>query len=254
MNFNQKIALVTGGNRGLGKNTALRLASYGADSIITYHNHKEEADSVVSEIEAKDQRAVALQLDVGDIKSFDGFIQQVSNTLKDKWGRDKFDFLINNAGIGAHGTVEQMTEEDFDRLFNIHFKGVYFLTQKAIPLLNDNGRVINISSGLARFTLPGYSAYASMKGAIETFTRYIAKELGGRGITANLVAPGAIETDFNKSRFDANPQIKEMIASQTAMGRVGVPDDIGGVVAFLCSEDARWVNGQRLEASGGMFL
>ena len=254
MNFNQKIALVTGGNRGLGKNTALRLASYGADSIITYHNHKEEADSVVSEIEAKDQRAVALQLDVGDIKSFDGFIQQVSNTLKDKWGRDKFDFLINNAGIGAHGTVEQMTEEDFDRLFNIHFKGVYFLTQKAIPLLNDNGRVINISSGLARFTLPGYSAYASMKGAIETFTRYIAKELGGRGITANLVAPGAIETDFNKSRFDANPQIKEMIASQTALGRVGVPDDIGGVVAFLCSEDARWVNGQRLEASGGMFL
>ena len=254
MNFNQKIALVTGGNRGLGKNTALRLASYGADSIITYHNHKEEADSVVSEIEAKDQRAVALQLDVGDIKSFDGFIQQVSNTLKDKWGRDKFDFLINNAGIGAHGTVEQMTEEDFDRLFNIHFKGVYFLTQKAIPLLNDNGRVINISSGLARFTLPGYSAYASMKGAIETFTRYIAKELGGRGITANLVAPGAIETDFNKSRFDANPQIKEMIASQTALGRVGVPDDIGGVVAFLCSEDARWVNGQRLEASGGIFL
>jgi len=254
MNFNQKIALVTGGNRGLGKNTALRLAGCGADSIITYHNHKEEADSVVSEIEAKDQRAVALQLDVGDIKSFDGFIQQVSNTLKDKWGRDKFDFLINNAGIGAHGTVEQMTEEDFDRLFNIHFKGVYFLTQKAIPLLNDNGRVINISSGLARFTLPGYSAYASMKGAIETFTRYIAKELGGRGITANLVAPGAIETDFNKSRFDANPQIKEMIASQTALGRVGVPDDIGGVVAFLCSEDARWVNGQRLEASGGMFL
>jgi NAD(P)-dependent dehydrogenase (short-subunit alcohol dehydrogenase family) len=254
MNFNHKIALVTGGNRGLGKNTALRLASYGADSIITYHSHKEEADSVVSEIEAKDQRAVALQLDVGDIKSFDGFIQQVSSTLKDKWGRDKFDFLINNAGIGAHGTVEQMTEEVFDCLFNIHFKGVYFLTQKAIPLLNDNGRVINISSGLARFTLPGYSAYASMKGAIETFTRYIAKELGDRGITANLVAPGAIETDFNKSRFDASPQIKEMIASQTALGRVGVPDDIGGVVAFLCSEDARWVNGQRLEASGGMFL
>jgi NAD(P)-dependent dehydrogenase (short-subunit alcohol dehydrogenase family) len=254
MKFNKKIALITGGSRGLGKNAALRLASYGADSIITYHSHKEEADSVVSEIEAKDQRAVALQLDVGDIKSFDGFMQQVSNTLKDKWGRDKFDFLINNAGIGAHATVEQMTEEVFDRLFNIHFKGVYFLTQKAIPLLNDNGRVINISSGLARFTLPGYSAYASMKGAIETFTRYIAKELGGRGITANLVAPGAIETDFNKSRFDANPQIKEMIASQTALGRVGVPDDIGGVVAFLCSEDARWVNGQRLEASGGMFL
>ena len=254
MNFNHKVALVTGGSRGLGKNTALRLASCGADSIITYHSHKEEADSVVSEIEAKDQRAVALQLDVGDIKSFDGFIQQLSHTLKDKWGRDKFDFLINNAGIGGQATIEQMTEEVFDRLFNIHFKGVYFLTQKAIPLLNDHGRIINISSGLARFTLPGYSAYASMKGAIETFTKYIAKELGDRGITANLVAPGAIETDFNKPAFDSNPQIKEMIASQTALGRVGVPDDIGGVVAFLCSEDARWVNGQRLEASGGIFL
>ena len=254
MNFNQKIALVTGGNRGLGKNTALRLASYGADSIITYHSHKEEADSVVSEIEAKDQRAVALQLDVGDIKSFDGFMQQVSKALKDKWGRDKFDFLINNAGIGAHATIDQTTEAVFDSLFNVHFKGVFFLTQKALPLINDNGRVVNISSGLARFTLPGYSAYASMKGAIETFTRYIAKELGARGITANMVAPGAIETDFTKPAFDANPQVKEMIASQTALGRVGVPDDIGGVVAFLCSEDARWVNGQRIEASGGIFL
>ena len=254
MKFSNKIALITGGSRGLGKNTALRLASFGADSIITYRSRKEEADFVVSEIEAKDQKAAALQLDVGDIKSFDGFIQQLSNTLKDKWGRAKFDFLINNAGIGGHATIEQMTEEVFDRLFNIHFKGVYFLTQKAIPLLNDNGRIINISSGLARFTLPGYSAYASMKGAVETFTKYIAKELGHRGITANLVAPGAIETDFTKPAFDSDPQRKEMIASLTALGRVGVPDDIGGVVAFLCSEDARWVNGQRLEASGGIFL
>ncbi|CAB1081384.1 Oxidoreductase, short-chain dehydrogenase/reductase family [Olavius algarvensis Delta 1 endosymbiont] len=254
MKFHNKIALITGGNRGLGKNTALRLASCGANSIITYHSHKEEADSVVSEIESKDQRAVALQLDVGDIKSLDEFMQQVSDTLRNKWGRDKFDFLINNAGFGAHATIDQTSEEVFDSLFNVHFKGVYFLTQKALPLINDNGRVVNISSGLARFTLPGFSAYASMKGAIETFTRYIAKELGARGITANLVAPGAVETDFNKSRFDANPEAKEMIASQTALGRLGVPDDIGGVVAFLCSEDARWVNGQRLEASGGMFL
>jgi NAD(P)-dependent dehydrogenase (short-subunit alcohol dehydrogenase family) len=254
MKFNQKIALITGGSRGLGKNTALRLAAYGADVIIAYHNRKAEADSVVSEIESHDQRAVALELDVGDIKSFDGFIQQVSNTLRDKWGRDKFDFLINNAGIGAHATIEETTEEVFDNLFNVHFKGVYFLTQKALPLINDNGRVVNISSGLARFTLPGYSAYASMKGAVEIFTKYLAKELGPRGITANLVAPGAIETDFTKPAFDADPQRKEMIASLTALGRVGVPDDIGGVVAFLCSEDARWVNGQRLEASGGIFL
>jgi len=254
MKFHQKIALITGGNRGLGKNMALCLAAYGADAIITYHSHKEEADAVVSEIEAHDQRAVALQLNVADIKSFDGFMRQVSNTLKDKWGKDKFDFLINNAGIGANATIEQMTEEIFDRLFNVHFKGVYFLTQKALPLMNDNGRVINISSGLTRFTLPGSSAYASMKGAVDTFTKYIAKELGARGITANLVAPGAIETDFTKPAFDADPQRKEMIASLTALGRVGVPDDIGGVVAFLCSEDARWVNGQRLEASGGIFL
>jgi len=254
MKFNHQIALITGASRGLGKNTALRLAGYGADSIITYHSRKDEADAVVSEIEAQDQRAAALQLDVGDIKSFDGFMQQVSRTLKDKWGRDKFDFLINNAGIGAHANIDRTTEEAFDNLFNVHFKGVFFLTQKALPLMNDNGRVVNISSGLARFTLPGYSAYASMKGAIETFTRYIAKELGARGITANMVAPGAIETDFTKPAFDANPQVKEMIASQTALGRVGVPDDIGGVVAFLCSEDARWVNGQRIEASGGIFL
>ncbi len=254
MKFHQKIALITGGNRGLGKNMALRLAAYGADAIITYHSHKEESDAVVSEIEAYDQKAVALQLNVADIKSFDGFIRQVSNTLKDKWGKDKFDFLINNAGIGANATIEQMTEDIFDRLFNVHFKGVYFLTQKALPLMNDNGRVINISSGLTRFTLPGSSAYASMKGAVDTFTKYIAKELGARGITANLVAPGAIETDFTKPAFDADPQRREMIASLTALGRVGVPDDIGGVVAFLCSEDARWVNGQRLEASGGIFL
>ncbi|MHC4104454.1 MAG: SDR family NAD(P)-dependent oxidoreductase [Planctomycetota bacterium] len=254
MKLNHKIALVTGGSRGLGKNSALRLASYGADSIITYNSRKDAADAVVSEVETYNQKAVALQLDVADISSFDEFMRQVSDALKHNWDRDKFDFLINNAGIGGHATIDQTTEETFDRLFNVHFKGVYFLTQKAIPFLNDNGRIINISSGLTRFTLPGYSAYAAMKGAVDTFTKYIAKELGPRGITANLVAPGAIETDFTKPAFDADPQRKEMIASLTALGRVGVPDDIGGVVAFLCSEDARWVNGQRLEASGGIFL
>ena len=254
MKFNQKIAVITGGSRGLGKNIALRLAAYGADAIITYHSRKDEADAVVSEIETHVQKALALQLNVADTTSFDGFMRQVSNALEDKWGRDKFDFLINNAGIGATATIAQTTEEIFDSLFNVHFKGVYFLTQKAIPLINDNGCVINISSGLTRFTLPGYSAYASMKGAVDTFTKYIAKELGDRGITANSVAPGAIETDFTKPSFDADPQRKEMIASLTALGRVGVPDDIGGVVAFLCSEDGRWVNGQRLEASGGIFL
>ena len=254
MTFKNKIALVTGGSRGLGKNAAMRLATYGADIVLTYHSQQETAESVVSDIKSLDRMAVALQLDVADTKSFENFISRLSETLRDNWQEEKFDFLINNAGFGGHGTIDQTPEDIFDNLFNVHFKGVYFLTQKALPLLNDNGRIVNISSGLVRFTLPGYSAYASMKGAVETYTRYIAKELGQRGITANIVAPGAIETDFNKAAFDANPQIKEMIASQTALGRVGVPDDIGGVVAFLCSEDARWINGQRIEASGGIFL
>jgi NAD(P)-dependent dehydrogenase (short-subunit alcohol dehydrogenase family) len=255
MVLHNKIALVTGGSRGLGKNMALRLAQNGADVIITYNQAKEAADSVVKEIQDQYQRtALALQLDLTNIEMFDIFIGQVSEALKNKWNTERFDFLVNNAGFAGRMTIEEMTEEVFDNLFNVHFKGVYFLTQKALPLVNDNGSVVNISSGLTRFSLPGQSAYAAMKGAVEVFTKYIAKELAPRGIRANLVAPGAIETDFTKAAFDANPQVKEMIAAQTALGRVGVPDDIGGVVAFLCSDDARWVNGQRLEVSGGIFL
>ena len=255
MKLNNKIALITGGSRGLGRNSALRLAGNGTDVIITYHQQAEAADAVVKEVESQfKRRAATLQLDVGKVGSFELFFSQVSNVLKENWNTDKFDFLINNAGIGGRMTIDQMTEAVFDNLYNIHFKGVYFLTQKAIPMLRDNGCVVNISSGLTRFSLPSQGAYASMKGAIEVFTKYIAKELAPRGIRANLVAPGAIETDFTKSAFDANPQIKEMIAAQTALGRIGVPDDIGGVVAFLCSEEARWVNGQRLEVSGGIFL
>jgi NAD(P)-dependent dehydrogenase (short-subunit alcohol dehydrogenase family) len=255
MKLNNKIALITGGSRGLGRNSALRLAENGIDVIITYHQQAKAADAVVKEVESQfKRRAAALQLDVGKVGSFELFFSQVSNVLKENWNTDKFDFLINNAGIGARATIKQTAEETFDSLFNVHFKGVYFLTQKAIPMLRDNGCVVNISSGLTRFSLPSQSAYASMKGAIEVFTKYIAKELAPRGIRANLVAPGAIETDFTKSAFDANPQIKEMIAAQTALGRIGVPDDIGGVVAFMCSEEARWVNGQRLEVSGGIFL
>ena len=255
MVLQNKIALVTGGSRGLGKNAAVRLAEKGSDVIITYHKQKEAADGVVEEIEKRYQRtAVALQLDVGNIRVFDSFLGQVSNVLKNNWNTGRFDYLINNAGVAGRMTIDEMTEAMFDNLFNIHFKGVYFLTQKALPLLNDNGCVVNISSGLTRFSLPGQSAYAAMKGAVEVFTKYIAKELAPKGIRANLVAPGAIDTDFTRSAFDANPQIREMIAAQTALGRVGVPDDIGGVVAFLCSDDARWVNGQRIEVSGGIFL
>ncbi|RZK52490.1 MAG: SDR family oxidoreductase, partial [Pedobacter sp.] len=183
-----------------------------------------------------------------------GFINQVKNALTTKWNRDSFDFLINNAGIGIHKNFAETTEDDFDLLNNIQFKGVYFLTQKSLPVIADGGRIINLATGLTRFALPGYSAYASMKGAIEVFTKYLAKELGARGIAANIVAPGAIETDFGGGVVRDNEQLNALIASNTALGRVGLPDDIGGVVAFLCSEEGRWVNAQRLEVSGGQFI
>ncbi|MFD0940438.1 SDR family NAD(P)-dependent oxidoreductase [Pedobacter boryungensis] len=250
----QKIALVTGGSRGLGKNMALALAKKGIDVILTYNSKQAEADEVVNSITALGQKAVSLQFDAGNVKSFDGFITQVKNALTEKWGRDSFDFLINNAGIGIHKNFAETTEEDFDLLSNIQFKGVYFLTQKSLPIIADGGRIINLATGLTRFALPGYSAYAAMKGAIEVFTKYLAKELGPRGIAANVVAPGAIETDFGGGVVRDNEQLNAVIASNTALGRVGLPDDIGGVVAFLCSEEGRWVNAQRLEVSGGQFI
>ncbi len=248
-----KIALVTGGTRGLGRNIALQLARTGDEVILTYRQKKEEGEAVVAEIEALGRKASALPLDVADLSQFDGLHQTLAQALAAKWRRPIFDFLINNAGIDRRSTIDQTTVEAFDELLNVHFKGVYFLTQKLLPLIADGGRIINTSTGLARFATPGYSAYASMKGAIEVFTRYLAKELGPRGVAANVVAPGAIETDFTRSSFE-NPGVNDFIASQTALGRVGVADDIGGVVAFLCSEEGRWVNAQRLEASGGMFL
>jgi NAD(P)-dependent dehydrogenase (short-subunit alcohol dehydrogenase family) len=249
-----KIALITGGSRGLGKNAALHLAKKGIDVIVTYRSKKEEAEAVVAEIESAGQKAAALQLDTGIVSTFDTFITELKATLNQKWERDTFDFLINNAGIDAASPFAKTTEEDFDNLFNVHFKGVYFLTQKSLPVIADGGRIINFSTGLARFSTPGYAAYASMKGAIEVFTKYLAKELGSRGIAANVVAPGIIQTDFTKAAFDSHPGLEERMSQSTALGRVGQPDDIGGVVAFLCTEDARWINAQRIEASGGMFL
>lgn len=253
MMINNKIALVTGGSRGLGKNMALRLAQKGSDVILTYNSNEAEATNVVKEIESRGRRAATLRLNAGDAKSFDAFIRQVAQILKEQWQRERFDFLINNAGVEGNGLIADMSEETFDLLCDIHFKGVFFLTQKSLPLIADNGRIINISSGLARMTSPGYAAYAAMKAAIETFTRYLAKETGARGITANVVAPGLIQTDFTKKTFE-NEQVIQFIQSQTALGRIGVPEDIGGVVAFLCTEDARWITAQRIEASGGQFL
>lgn len=250
----QKIALVTGGSRGLGKNMALALAKKGIDVILTYNSKQAEADEVVSTIEKLGQKAVALQFDVSNVKTFDAFVLQLKSALKNKWERDNFDFLINNAGIGINVPFAETTEEQFDLLNNIQFKGVYFLTQKTLPIIASGGRIINLATGLTRFALPGFSAYASMKGAIEIFTKYLAKELGSRQIAANVVAPGAIETDFGGGAVRDNQQMNAVIAANTALGRVGLPDDIGGVVAFLCSAEGAWINAQRIEVSGGQMI
>lgn len=248
------IALVTGGSRGLGKSIALHLASKGSDVILTYNNNERSAQEVAAEIEKGGRKAVALQLDVSDCKSFDAFSHRLAESLQGQWQRDDFDFLVNNAGIGISSSFMETSEEQFDRLVNIHFKGVFFLTQKLLPLMKDGGRIVNISSGLARFSLPGMAVYAAAKGAVEVLTRYLAKELGPRRITANVVAPGAVETDFGGGTVRDDAEVNKSIAAQTALGRVGLPDDIGGAVAALLSDDNRWVNGQRLEVSGGIYL
>ena len=232
---------------------ALKLARSGADLVVTYRSNREEGENVLQEIQSLDRKAVLLQLDVGDGKSREVFTADLKIQLREQWGRDSFDFLVNNAGIGICKPFAETTEEDFDILMDIHLKGVFFLTQSLLPVIADGGRIVNLSTGLARFSYPGYSAYASVKGAIEVLTRYMSKELGPRGITVNCVAPGAIETDFTKETL-SHEGTKEFLAANTALGRIGQPDDIGGVVDFLCSDAARWVTAQRLEASGGMFL
>lgn len=248
------IALVTGGSRGLGRNTAIKLAESGTDVILTYNSNRAEADSAVAEIVKLGRRAVALQLNVGISAGFSAFAEQVRGALKQHWQRDRFNYLVNNAGVGVHASIAETTEAQFDELVNIHFKGTFFLTQKLLPLIADGGRIVNLSSGLARFSLPGYAAYAAMKGAIEVLSRYMAKELGPRGITVNVVAPGAIETDFGGGAVRDNAQVNAMVSSLTALGRVGLPDDIGGAIAALLSPANGWVNGQRIEISGGIFL
>lgn len=254
MDSKNKVALITGGSRGLGRDMAINIARKGTDVVITYHANKPAAEEVVAEIESLGRSAYALQLDARNTQSFDAFYAGLSNLLYDKTGNGHFDYLINNAGTGLYRSIAETTEEQFDDMMNIHFKGVYFFTQKALGHLNDCGGIVNISSGLARFSLPGSSAYASMKGAIEVFTRYLAKELGGRGIRANVVAPGAVATDFGGGANRDDEQKRKTIAGMTALGRVGLPEDIGSVVAFLCSDDAHWVNGQRIEVSGGMLI
>lgn len=249
-----KIALVTGGSRGLGRDMVINLAKKGIDVVFTYNSNKVAADEVVAKVQSLGQKAVAFQLNTSDVSTFDNFFTDVTSHLQENTGSTNFDFLINNAGTALYTPFEETTEEQFDDIINIHFKGVFFLTQKALPYLNDGGRIINISSGLARFSFSSSSAYGATKGAIEVLTRYLAKELGFRSIAANVVAPGAIETDFGSGRVRDNKEINDQVASATALGRVGLPEDIGGVVAFLCTNDAKWINGQRIEVSGGMML
>jgi NAD(P)-dependent dehydrogenase (short-subunit alcohol dehydrogenase family) len=252
MSEKTKIALVTGGSRGLGKDMAISIAKKGIDVILTYRSNEKEAGNTVAEIEKNGQKAAALHLDMSDFSSLDDFVKKVLATLQSKWKTSSFDFLINNAGMGATVPFEQVTEELFTGFLNVHFKGVYFLTQKCVPMINAGGRIINISTGTTRFSNPGYSVYASMKGAIEVLTKYLAKELGPKGVGANVVAPGPIETDFNSGAIRSNPEMKTRLSSLSPLGRVGNADDIGSVVAFLCTEDAKWINGQRIEVSGGI--
>jgi NAD(P)-dependent dehydrogenase (short-subunit alcohol dehydrogenase family) len=248
-----KIAIITGGSRGLGRNTAINLARRGVDLIFTYHSNKTEADALIREAEALGGKAAGFRLDTGEIRSFDGFVADVRKTLQ-SWGRDRFDYLVNNAGNSLHAGFAETTEAQFDGIVNVHFKGVFFLTQKLLPLISDGGRIVNISSGLARFTIPGISAYAAAKGSVEVLTRYMAKELGPRRITVNTVAPGAIATDFGGGTVRDNPEMNKRVADMSALGRVGVPDDIGPMIAAFLSDENRWVNGQRIEVSGGAAL
>lgn len=249
----KKIAIVTGGSRGLGRNTVLSLAAGGVDVIFTYRSNEAEAAEVVKQVAQAGQKAIALPLDTGNTADFDAFLNQVREALS-TLGAERFDYLINNAGTSHHASIEATTEQELDSLYHVHFKGVFFLTQKLLPLINDGGRVVNVSSGLTRITIPGSASYASMKGAVEVLTRYLAKELGPRRIVVNTVAPGAIETDFSGGMVRDNPELNQRVADMTALGRAGVPDDIGPLIASLVSESHRWVNGQRIEASGGMAL
>ena len=248
-----KIALITGGSRGLGRNTVLNLAKRGIHSIFTYNSAKDEADKVAALAVQEGVKAIALKLDTGDTGSFDNFVEQVKTALKEM-GSEHLDYLVNNAGISHHNSIVKTTEDELDLLYNVNFKGVFFLTQKLLPLINDGGSIVNISTGLTRICIPESGPYAALKGAIEVHTRYLAKELGQRGIKVNVVAPGAIQTDFSGGVVRDNPEINKFVSGVTALGRPGLPDDIGPMIASLLSEDNRWVNAQRIEVSGGMLI
>jgi len=253
MSLDGKIALVTGGSRSVGKNIALRLAEQGADVVITYRSQAEAAAGVVEQIKGLGRCAAGLQVDLTGAGEIGTLVEAFHGTLAD-WGADGFDAIVNNAGVSSHQPFGQITEAEFDRVLDINYKSVVFLTQALLPKLRDNGTILVLGSGLGRFALPGFSVYGSLKAGIEHFMRYLAKELGGRGITANAISPGALDTDFNAAAFEHNAQMRGFISSVTALGRVGLAEDVGGVAAFLCSDAGRWITGERIEISGGMFL
>ncbi len=254
LNSGRKIAIVTGGSRGIGRNTVLSLAELAVDSILTYHRNQAEADAVVADVKDAGAQAVAVRLDAGNVSSFDSFVQDVGSALK-SLGAAQFDFLVNNAGNNHRNLpFEKTTEEELDSLYDVHFKGVFFLTQKLLPLIKDGGRIVNVSTGRTRIIAPGGAAYGSLKGAVEVLTKYMAKELGPRRIAVNVVAPGAVATDFSGGIVRDNPEVNKHIAEMTALGRAGIPEDIGPMIASLLSESNRWVNAQRIEVSGGMAI
>jgi len=254
MSAQNKIALITGGSRGIGKDMVLKLAKNGLDIVFTYNSQKKASEEVVKQIEQLGQRGIALKLDVSDAASFDGFQKTLTAALQSQLNAARFDFLINNAGFIHYAEFETLTQEQFTEMENVHLRGPFFLTQKLLPLINSFGGIVNVSSGLTRFTTPGFAAYAAMKGAMETLTKYQAQELGKRNIRVNVIAPGAVETDIMGGAVRDNAEMNKYLASQTALGRVGLPEDIGGVVAFLCSDAAGWINAQRIEISGGSNL
>lgn len=249
-----KIALITGGSRGLGRSGALALAKQGTDVVITYLHNQQAAFEVVAEIEQLGQKAIAIQLDTRNFSTYSLFVEQLTLQLKTVFGRSKIDYLVNNAGTGLHKPFSNTSMEEFDDLYQVHLKAPYFFTQALLGLIEDNGHILNISSGLVRFSLPGSSAYAVMKGGVEVLTRYLAKELGEHGISVNTLAPGAIATDFNGGNVRDNPQVSDFISSVTAKGRAGYADDIGSMIAMILNDKTYWMTGQRIEASGGMFL
>jgi NAD(P)-dependent dehydrogenase (short-subunit alcohol dehydrogenase family) len=253
-NTKNKVALVTGGSRGLGKDMCIQLAKKGFNIILTYNSKATEAESVVAEITAMGSKAKAIQLDVSNAKSFDGFVKSVQSALTNDFATENIFALVNNAGVGAYTSIAETSEEVFDSMVNIHLKAPYFITQKLLPVISEGGSIVNISSGLARFSYNNYAPYAIMKAAIESLTRYQAQEFGAKKIRVNTIAPGAIATDFGGGAVRDNADLNKMIAGMTALGRVGLPDDIGSVVAFLCSDDAKWINAQRIEVSGGVHI